>query len=204
VHPRARRGLRPLFALLEKRRAKAAKAAKSNLGRGARKKATGALDALLAHPEDAAPGDPTKAVPRLVRHFTDEEIWRTYDAVRAYDVRLPPDAQVLHRMRSACRRLRFVLELFSDALPNARRVAKELHRIQDEVGALHDHHVAEQLLAKWLDRGKLEKTQEIEAYLKHRAQAQGALKERLEAHWLTVLGRPFRARLASVLEREAA
>jgi CHAD domain-containing protein len=197
-----RRGIAPLRAFLEKRRAKAARAARRDLG--GVKKAVASLRSLLARPINARTKNRAKATPRLVRHFTHEEIWRMYDAIRAYDVRLPPDGQVLHHMRSACRRLRFVLELFGGALPNAERVARELHRIQDEVGALHDHHIAALALAKWLDTGKLERNDGIEAYLQHRIRTRDALREHLGARWLTVLGRPFRQRLASVLEHEAA
>jgi CHAD domain-containing protein len=203
AYARKRRAdLAPLVAFLEKRRAKAARAARRDLGSS--KEAPRAIRSLLTHPRDARAKDPSKATPRLVRHFTHEEIWRTYDAIRAYDVRFAPDAQVLHRMRSACRRLRFVLELFGGALPNADRVARDLHRVQDEIGELHDHHVAALAIARWLEQGKLPRSEPIDAYLAHRAEARDALRERLEARWLTVLGRPFRERLASVLEREAA
>jgi CHAD domain-containing protein len=197
-----RKGMAPLLAFLEKRRAKALRAARRDLGRS--KKATLSLTSLLAHPNEPKVKNASKAAPRLVRHFTHEEIWRMYDAVRAYDVRLPPDAEVLHRMRSACRRLRFVLELFGGALPNADRIGRELRRIQDEVGELHDHHIAALAIAKWLDKRKLERTYGIEAYLRHRVRVRDALRERLEARWLAVLGRAFRERLANVLESEAA
>jgi inorganic triphosphatase YgiF len=53
----------------------------------------------------------------------------------------------LHDLRIAAKRLRYTLEVFGDVLPAASQaVVKELSRIQDEIGALHDSDVMIALL----------------------------------------------------------
>ena len=53
----------------------------------------------------------------------------------------------MHNLRIAAKRLRYTLELFEDVLPEeSKAVVEELTKIQDELGALHDHDVMIALL----------------------------------------------------------
>jgi CHAD domain-containing protein len=149
------------------------------------------------------PKNPARAAPELVRHFTHAEIWRLYEHLRAYDARLPADVETLHKFRSACRQLRFAIEALADALPAMEPIARELHALQDEIGTVHDHQVALDLLTRWRDKGKLASTPELERYLSHHERARDRLRGRFEARWLGVLGPDFRRRLAEAVELEA-
>jgi inorganic triphosphatase YgiF len=62
-------------------------------------------------------------------------------------VDIPYHVRELHDLRIAAKRLRYTLEVFEDVLPAASQaVVKELSRIQDEIGALHDSDVMIALL----------------------------------------------------------
>jgi CHAD domain-containing protein len=62
-------------------------------------------------------------------------------------VDVPYHVRELHDLRIAAKRLRYTLEVFGDVLPAASQaVVKELSRIQDEIGALHDSDVMIALL----------------------------------------------------------
>ncbi len=63
------------------------------------------------------------------------------------DVDDPYQVRALHDLRIAAKRLRYILELFEDVLPQeSASVVQELERIQDELGALHDSDVMIALL----------------------------------------------------------
>ena len=202
---RAHRDLGDVCKRLERRRTRAAASARKALD----KKTRSALDARLRravkpkHVTIAAPKNPARAAPVLVRHFTHREIWRRYDALRAYDARLPADVATLHKLRSACRELRFTLEAFEPAVRGLEPIAHALHRLQDEMGELHDHQVAIDLLEKWRRKGKIRSTEVLDRYLARRAEARDELRSSSEPRWLGVLGESFRLELARALEPHA-
>ncbi len=196
------RGLDEVQAKLEKRRRRAIHTARGGLDGRAR-------DALVHTVLDAIrrknvvihqPKNPARAAPELVRHFTHAEVWRRYESMRAFDVRLPADIETLHKLRSACRELRFTLEAFEDALPGLAPMARELHDRQDEIGELHDHEVAIELLERWRRTDKIAPSRGLDAYLAARAKARDELRRHLEKQWLSVLDPRFRMRLARALE----
>jgi CHAD domain-containing protein len=199
------RDLADVRARLVKRRRRAAKSARTALDRRAREALEGALrDA--ARPRNVValqPKNPARAAPELVRHFTHREVWRRYDALLAYDARLPADVATLHKLRSALRELRFTLEAFQEALPALAPIARALHGLQDEMGELHDHQVAIDRLELWRREGKVAASRGLERYLETRAAARDELRSRSEPRWLSVLGEDFRLRLASALEPHA-
>lgn len=49
-----------------------------------------------------------------------------------------PKAELLHDLRIACKRLRYTLELFADALPECKPAERRLVQLQDELGEVHD------------------------------------------------------------------
>jgi CHAD domain-containing protein len=146
------------------------------------------------------PKNAARAAPELVRHFTHAEVWRRYESMRAFDARLPADIETLHKLRSACRELRFTLEAFEDAFPALDPIARELHARQDEIGELHDHEIAIELLERWRSQEKIAPSHALDAYLAARAKARDELRRRLEQRWLGVLHAQFRLRLARALE----
>ncbi|MBP1465175.1 CHAD domain-containing protein [Candidatus Chloroploca sp. M-50] len=75
-------------------------------------------------------------------------IWRHYEALRAYDRGgLPAEIAQLHMMRIEGKRMRYVLELFSDTLGECAETAvNALVGFQDHLGELNDLDVARALL----------------------------------------------------------
>jgi CHAD domain-containing protein len=198
-------GLRDLADLLKTRRKKGAREAKRCLaGRRAVvkdiEKVLAGKDCIVVHP----PSDPSKASPTLVRHFTREAIWKQYDAVLAYDARPSPDAETMHAFRSACRRLRYALELFAEALPGAKTVIADLRDIQSRIGDMHDAHMAALLVEKWTRNGKLRATPEIERFVADRTRTRDRLRASLLHRVERILGPRFRAALTQAIEHEAA
>ncbi|HEY3593735.1 MAG TPA: CHAD domain-containing protein, partial [Polyangiaceae bacterium] len=151
-----------------------------------------------------APGNPKKAAPRLVRHYTHQEIWRRYESLRAYDSKMAPDVETLHKLRSQCRQMRFVLEAFADAIPGTHPIAERLHDFQSQIGQLHDHQIAIDLLRRWMKEGKLRSTMALERYLAQREKKRDQIRAHCERQWLEVFEPAFRRRLADALESEAA
>ncbi len=190
---------------LERRRDKSAKRARKALDRRTRDAVSEALRDVVKSKNVVLrpPKNPARAAPELVRHFTHREAWRRYDALRAYDARLPADVATLHKLRSACRELRFTLETFVPALPALAAIADALHHLQSEMGELHDHQVAIDLLEAWRRKGKIRESQALDRYLAWRADARDELRSRSEPRWLGVLGESFRLSLARALEPHA-
>jgi CHAD domain-containing protein len=82
--------------------------------------------------------------PTLVRHFAGAAIWRRYQDVLTFECELPgappPD---LHRLRIACKRLRYAIETFEPALGSETKpIVAALVAVQDHLGALQDIVVA--------------------------------------------------------------
>lgn len=54
-------------------------------------------------------------------------------------------AEALHALRIACKRLRYSIELFEDALPKLAAAGARLRQLQDELGNVHDCDVLTEL-----------------------------------------------------------
>jgi len=82
--------------------------------------------------------------PRRVRDAAGSALWSRLEAVQAFEVVMPEaPLPLLHELRIACKKYRYTLELFEDALPeDARNLHEELVAAQDHLGALHDADVA--------------------------------------------------------------
>ena len=76
----------------------------------------------------------------LVRHFAGDAIWRHYEAVLSFEgIMSDPPAEELHKLRIACKRLRYTLELFDDNdHPASGDLQQTLTTVQDQLGALQD------------------------------------------------------------------
>jgi CHAD domain-containing protein len=206
ARPREKEELDQLRKLLTRRRTKGERVARRALSANVRRDVAERLERFARRNKvvvDKQPKNPAKAAPSLVRHFTRQEIWRHYDAVRAYDTRLPGDVETLHKLRSSCRQMRFALEAFADALPTVGPIVRDLHRAQDEIGTLHDHHVALELVDRWRRDGQLTSNPSLERYLAYHARKRDRLRAKFARHWLSFFGKEFRRRVFRSLEREA-
>jgi len=100
--------------------------------------------------KDAAPDD--SAEPYLVRHILPAEIWRHYGRVRAYDTVLAwASIGTIHALRIEGKRLRYLLECFSEVLgPGVTEAIDAMVALQDRAGELHDVDVTIGLLRHFL------------------------------------------------------
>jgi CHAD domain-containing protein len=156
---------------------------------------------LRAFLEEAAPaGDDATAPQRLVRDVTRGEVWHRYGTLGAYARRLPGDPEALHRFRAECRKLRFVIELFGEALPRGESLAEELRAAQDELGEMHDRYVAAQLILRYREKKRIEPTPAIAAFEAWNLSECERLQESCRVRWLSLLTSRFRSRLADALE----
>src|SRR5436853_7155882 len=88
------------------------------------------------------PQAPTGKNARIIAKVRLEDLysWESY-------VDNPFYIRELHNLRIAAKRLRYTLEVFEDVLPAASQaIVKELERVQEELGALHDSDVMIALL----------------------------------------------------------
>lgn len=198
-HRAEQRGLAELEALLTRRRTRFARRARRYIdqARGPIRATRRLVRRGQAHAQ--APVTP-KASPHLVEHFLHETIWRAYDAVLAYEKTSTTDFEALHSFRSACRRLRYTIELFEGALPGADVLVAELRSVQDEIGEMHDQHVATTRVEKWVRKGKLRPTPELDRFVESCRRTRDALVGRCVERHAHVLGRAFRASLVLALD----
>ncbi|HEY7123030.1 MAG TPA: CHAD domain-containing protein [Ktedonobacterales bacterium] len=108
------------------------------------------------------------------------------------DVARNPDAsQEQHQLRIAAKRLRYTLELFSDALPRqASEFIQALSELQDVLGALHDQIVLQGIMEQALTEPEQPEAEEAHP----QGQERTALKR-----FLTAKSREHRARYAAFL-----
>ncbi len=202
LHRSSARVLRGVHDVIGERRKRAVRAARRTLSKRSRRAIVDRLDALLEHGWRETPKKSFTAAPFLVRHFTHELIWHRYDMVRAFEPSLPGDEETTHRFRSACRELRFAMELFGEALRDSPPIVADLVAVQEQIGEMHDHHVAVRLLRKYAARGIVNGSPELDAYVAERSAARDRLKARFEERWAAHLDTAFRLRLAGAIESE--
>jgi CHAD domain-containing protein len=197
--------LASFHAFLSRRRRRAARRLSRALARGRTTKPVRKARRFLRRVQatTSPPRNPAKAVPTLVRHFLPDETWHAYEEVLAYETRLPGDLDVIHKVRSSCRRLRFALELFADALPPAAEdFVDALRALQDRLGELHDHAVAVDRIDGWLARKKVPSSPSLEAYRKSRIAERDRLHGEFESEWRAITGDPFRFALSHLISGE--
>ncbi len=148
-------------------------------------------------------GDP---LPHQVRHVAPRLILARYEVVRAYETVISgAPLTTYHMLRIDCKRLRYALEFFREVLgPEAPEIIKQVTAMQDLLGALQDAHVAEGLIAGFLDeqRKKRKKGLPEEAlagvtgYLAVQQTIQQDLVGLFPAPWAALVGHNFRRALA--------
>lgn len=202
-HPGAKDGLHPLHHTLEHRRA------------SARRKLLRALESTkLRHDLDQVETFATETVdsfgeprPVLVRHFAGSALWRRYEVVLRFESEIvEAPAPELHKLRIACKRARYAMELFEPALGDeAKAVEDALIAVQDHLGALQDSVVALATVEE-VRRGRHVAHDEVAdaalaAYAADLAARRDHLRETFAPLWERISGGPFRDRLATLISR---
>lgn len=136
--------------------------------------------------------------PLLVRHFAGAAIWRQYQDVLAFERFLPGmSLERLHRLRIGCKRLRYTLEFFGEALaPGADPLIATLTAAQDHLGALQDARTGLAAVESLRD----EASQAVVATLTTPlARDCAALREAFPPVWETLSNAPLRHALAALV-----
>lgn len=194
-------GLAPLVDALERDRKKVRRRSERDL-----RDADPGLDLKrladrLRWTDDPAGAESPKALPSRVRHVAAEAIWRAYGRVFAYDVR-KLDADGLHALRAACRRLRYTLELLRPSLGTIEPVALRLRELQDGLGRVHDWTVAVAHVDRVIQEHQLDRTPAVAAFLEHARAERSRLEAEHAPRWRYLFTREFRAELTDVLETD--
>jgi CHAD domain-containing protein len=151
------------------------------------------------------PPDPAKALPRLVSHFVPQEAWTAYQAIVAFELRAPVRIEVIHKVRSSSRRLRYLLELFRGALPESvEDMIESLRVLQDRLGALHDHAVAIDRIERAWDLGEIPDSPALRVYLDDRRATRDTLQAEFAEEWRALTGTRFRFALSHLVSGEIA
>jgi CHAD domain-containing protein len=127
------------------------------------------------------------------------EVWRAYEEILAFELRQPADFAVVHQVRSACRRLRFTLEIFAGALDGANRVIEPMRELQGRLGELHDGVVAVECLERWKRARDLPTSAALEAYLARRVRVRDRLRSEFDREWRALTASPLRSVLCRTL-----
>jgi inorganic triphosphatase YgiF len=135
----------------------------------------------------------------LVRHYAPSAIWRGYEEVLRFECVMPgAPPPTLHRLRIACKRLRYALEMFAPALGAATEpLVETLMQAQDHLGSLQDAVVALQTVDELREQNP--ENVGLAMYARWLASSQDELRPTFEPLWLRLSGAPFRRDLAALL-----
>ncbi len=145
------------------------------------------------------------AEPQLVQHILPTKLWSHYSAVRAYETVLPWAAiETLHALRIEGKRLRYLLEFFSEVLGSVIEEAiTAMVALQDHLGELHDTDVTIGLLREFLMRNaqslQPETVEAVGGYLKVKEARLRTLHRTVKRPWAKVNGKRFRRLLAKAV-----
>ena len=107
--------------------------------------------------EDTGPPDQSQgAQPYQVRHVIGSAIISRYEEVRAFEaLQDEPTMAQVHALRIVGKYFRYTLEFFRDVLPkDASAMIRDVVKLQDGLGELHDADVATTLVRDYLDGRK--------------------------------------------------
>jgi CHAD domain-containing protein len=150
------KGLEPLFAFVQ----------------AARDKAFQELAGVIKSPEYAdvlsgwnafaeGPGIPglgpkgLEAIGTLARKRIAKQCRRVLEAGYLLTDATPPNA--LHGLRIECKHLRYLIEFFTDFVPEAKHVIRRMKKLQDALGAIQDFTVQEERLRDYLEGAEIRK-----------------------------------------------
>ncbi|HEV2460564.1 MAG TPA: CHAD domain-containing protein, partial [Ktedonobacterales bacterium] len=154
-----------------------------------------AIEELARERDDRAASEPCIEV----RHFAGSTLWRRYEDVLAFEGLVPAaEPPSLHRLRIACKRLRYTLELFHPQLGDGAEVLHaDLVEAQDLLGNLQDTVVALDIATE------LRREHPKRAALAHYADALCEERDRLRLAfapiWVRLSDEPFRQQLAALV-----
>ena len=211
--PKAQRSeLDPLLADWRGRRQKAQKQLISYLDGPDFKRLLNDLGAFLNTPgAGVEEKTPVPVAPFQVRHKLGSEVWRRYEAVRAYSVVIPGAAPlVLHALRIECKYLRYILEFFVEVLgEETPALIAQVISVQDHLGDIQDAEVASRVLADFLAKAYRQQAggetpfavdlNGTVAYLNHRRKASQQLVATFPHTWKQMDSAKFRRRLGEAI-----
>ncbi len=162
------------------------------------------LSSTGAGAKETAPGGPPQ--PSFVRHILPAKIWRHYGKVRAYETVLEhASIETLHALRIEGKRLRYLLEFFSEVLgPDVAETTEALVALQDHLGELHDSDVAIGLLRNFLMHSGQASPSPVVAdtvgrYLNGKLARLRTLQRTLKRPWRQITRKRFRKLLARMV-----
>jgi CHAD domain-containing protein len=147
--PRAvRRDLEPLKVFLERHQRLEQRRLAKTLAAARYQRLVREWDAFL---ERSAPSEPPPHAARPIVEVASERIWKTWRKVAKAGRAISPEtpAEALHRLRIACKKLRYLLEFFRGLYP-AKKIGplvKSLKQLQDNLGDFNDYEVQQGALA---------------------------------------------------------
>ncbi len=195
-------GLDSLVRELNERRDKAREALLEELDRKRTHKLLDRLERFVTAAGAGVASEASEAaeVPLRVRDVAGSALWSRLETIQRY-APLMPEAPLplLHRLRIACKHLRYTIELFEDALiPEAVALREDLMRAQDHLGTLHDLVVLLPLVDGLLQTSSNQQDG-LQRYRAHLEVERDRLWMGTAALWSTIGSSDFRARLAGVI-----
>jgi CHAD domain-containing protein len=186
------------------------------------------LNNFIKEQEKAKEPDPatmTDIEPYQIRHIAPTAILTRYESVRAFEAitdaivqlpnhdfsveSVPPTIEQLHALRINGKYLRYTLECFRETLPpDASILIRDVTKLQDQLGELHDADVAAGLIRDYIDDQKKRRKKDdsdytaspgLLAYLEERESAIRRIYADFLSTWSRIESHAWRARLAAVI-----
>jgi CHAD domain-containing protein len=200
--------LEPLLDEWRKRRSVAREALVTYLKGDSYQAFTKRYKAFLSSPGAGvkSPATDDSLAPHLVRHILPADIWGQYGRVRAYEtVVAVASIETIHALRIEGKRLRYLLEFFSEVLrPGLAEAIAAIVALQDHAGELHDTDVTIGLLRDFLVRSAPATLEPAVAgsvgrYLKLKLARLRTLRRTLKRPWRRLTSKRFRKILAGAV-----
>jgi len=104
--------------------------------------------------QEEAPG--TENARRPIRQVASERIWKAWQRVRRRGAKITSESEAaeLHRLRIACKKLRYLLEVFRSLAPadQLQPPIQALKKLQDNLGDFNDYEVQQKRVAAFADQ----------------------------------------------------
>ena len=142
-----------------------------------------------------------RIAPQLVCHVLPPLVYGRLAQVRAYGPAVADaDSETLHNLRIDCKRLRYVVALFTDLLgPEILVYIAALKQMQDLLGRMNDIAVAQALLARLIPGQEKAARAALRSYLEAQAEERTQLLAQLPAVWEHFNSRDVQRELAAAL-----
>lgn len=142
-----------------------------------------------------------EVVPFQVRHVTPTMLLSNFERVRSFETWFEQEdavpVETLHRLRIACKYLRYNLEFVANLLgPQAGEIIESLRNLQDDLGDLNDAAVSKQLLAAG-DAGAGQST--VTSYERAQDRIIEKLRRQMRADFARFVAKENRVRLLAAI-----